>query len=210
MAARGEVMIAFMLMVVASPMAAAMPLADSVRLSTGYDMPLVGIGTWQYNDSRAYDAVYNAVKVGYRPIDTALGYNNQVGVGKAIAQALTDFHLLREDLFIVSKIPGGLNASATEAATSLALQQLFPGDKAGYVDLMLTHFPATWSGGGGKAARQAEWKGLEAFVKGGGARSIGISHYCRKHLDDVLEIATIKPAVNQVQYHGEREREGEG
>ena len=66
---------------------------------------------------------------------------------------------------------------------------------------MLVHFPASWSGVGGKAMRQAQWRAMEAFAKAGKARSIGISHYCRKHLDDVLEIASIAPAVNQVQYH---------
>lgn len=173
---------------------------DTVALSSGFAMPLVGIGTWQYNDTVAEAEVLAALKLGYRHIDTALGYKNQRGVGRAIAAGLQGIAgLKRSDLFVVSKIPGGLNASATATATRLALDQLFPGDKDAYVDLMLTHFPATWSGGGGKAARQTEWKGLEAFVKSGGARSIGVSHFCRRHLDDVLEIAKVMPAVNQVQ-----------
>jgi len=66
---------------------------------------------------------------------------------------------------------------------------------------MLVHFPATWGGVGGKASRQAEWRAMEAFVKAGKARAIGVSHYCKTHLDDILEMSTIKPAVNQVQYH---------
>lgn len=129
-----------------------------------------------------------------------MGYNNQDGVGSAIAKS----GIAREDIFLVSKIPGGFNEADATAALDQSLAQLFPGNADAYVDLMLVHFPATWGGEGGKASRQAEWKALETFAKAGKAKAIGISHYCKKHLDDVLEIATIPPAVNQVQYHGER------
>jgi diketogulonate reductase-like aldo/keto reductase len=66
---------------------------------------------------------------------------------------------------------------------------------------MLVHFPATWGGVGGKALRQEQWKAMEAFQRAGKARAIGVSHYCERHIDDILEIATIKPAVNQVEFH---------
>ena len=66
---------------------------------------------------------------------------------------------------------------------------------------MLAHFPATWGGVGGKAARQSEWKALEDFHKAGKARAIGVSHYCKQHVEDILEIATVPPALNQVEYH---------
>jgi len=173
----------------------------SIQIAPGVEMPLVGIGTWLYNSTVARAAVSEALKMGYTHIDTALGYENQVGVGAAITYALGAGTIARKDLFVVSKIPGGLNSTSTAAALALSLEQLFPGDPGGYVDLMLTHFPATWSGEGGKKVRQEEWRALEAFVRAGKARAIGISHYCRRHLDDILEIATIHPAVNQVQYH---------
>lgn len=170
----------------------------TVTIAPGVHMPMVGIGTWQYNDSVASAAVTEALKLGYTHIDTALGYKNQVGVGKAIAAS----GMGRRELFVVSKIPGGTNETATVANLNLALEELFPGSWTdSYVDLMLVHFPATWGGKGSKAARQAEWRALEAFATAGRAKAIGISHYCRKHLDDILEIATVKPAVNQVQYH---------
>ena len=66
---------------------------------------------------------------------------------------------------------------------------------------MLVHFPATWGGVGGKALRQEQWKAMEAFQRAGKAKAIGVSHYCERHIDDILEIATIKPAVNQVEFH---------
>lgn len=99
----------------------------------------------------------------------------------------------------MSKIPGGLNQSAATEQLELSVSQLFPEAESAYVDLMLIHFPATWGGVGGKAMRQEEWRAMEAFAKAGKARAIGISHYCKRHLNDILEIATIKPAVNQVQ-----------
>ena len=187
-----------MLSLIAVASAAAVP---SITIAPGVEMPLVGLGTWQYNSTVARAAVSQALKLGYTHIDTALGYENQLGVGAAISFALGAGTISRKDLFVVSKIPGGLNTSAAAAALTLSLEQLFPGDPSGYVDLMLVHFPATWSGAGGKALRQQQWYALEAFAKAGKARAIGISHYCRRHLDDVLEIASIPPALNQVQYH---------
>lgn len=151
-------------------------------------MPLVGLGTWQYNSTVAEAAVESAFSLGYRHVDTALGYGNQVGVGAALARAA----LPRGEYFVTSKVPGGLNASATTAALDLALQQL----KLTYVDLMLLHWPAK-----GAAARQEQWRALEAWAKDGKAKAIGISHYCRHHLDSVLAVATVPVALNQVQFH---------
>jgi diketogulonate reductase-like aldo/keto reductase len=157
------------------------------------DMPLVGLGTWQYNASVAEGAVTEALKVGFRHIDTALGYNNQLGVGAALKKS----QLPRNEFFVTSKIPGGLNASATEAALDLSLEQL----GLTYVDLMLVHFPATWTGIGGAASRKEEWLAIEKWAKSGKARAIGVSHYCKSHMEDVLSVATLPIALNQVMYH---------
>lgn len=156
-------------------------------------MPLVGLGTWQYNESYAEQAVTDALAIGFRHVDTALGYNNQVGVGTALKKS----KLQRQEIFVTSKIPGGLNATATEAALELSLQQL----KLSYVDLMLIHFPATWAGAGGAAMRRAEWLALEEWAKKGKARAIGVSHYCKSHIEDILSVATVPIALNQVMYH---------
>ncbi len=186
-----------------SLLACALADVPTVEIAPGVNMPLAGIGTWQYNSSLAESVVSEALSIGYRHIDTALGYKNQDGVGAAISSSIASLGISRSSLFVVSKIPGGLNQSAAAAALELALEQLFPDTDAAdrYVDLMLIHFPATWQGGGGKAMRQTEWRALEAFARKGGARAIGISHYCRRHLDDILEIASIRPALNQVQFH---------
>jgi diketogulonate reductase-like aldo/keto reductase len=154
---------------------------------------MAGIGTWQYNDSVAGKAVLAALGLGYNHIDTAVGYNNQVGIGKAIIASKRD----RKSFFLTSKIPGGLNYTAATAQLNLALTQL----QVDYVDLMLVHFPATWGGKGGKEMRIQEWKALEDFHKAGKAKAIGVSHYCQRHLEDILAIATVPPMINQVQFH---------
>lgn len=156
-------------------------------------MPLVGLGTWQYDNSKAEYAVSTALKLGYRAVDTALVYENHAGVGAALRSS----GLGRDDYFVTSKIPGGLNASATLAAADRCLSEL----KLDYLDLMLIHFPASWEGQGGAALRKEEWLALEKWAKTGKARAIGVSHYCQAHLFDVLSVATVPVALNQVEYH---------
>jgi len=156
-------------------------------------MPLYGIGTWEYNDTKAALAVESAFAMGYRHVDTALIYNNHAGVGKALAKT----GVPREEYFVTTKIPGGLNASATVEALDTCLTQL----GLDYVDLMLIHFPDSFDGHGGAARRKEEWKTMEAWAKAGKARALGVSHYCKHQTQDVLDVATVPVAVNQVQYH---------
>jgi len=157
------------------------------------ELPMTGIGTWQYNDTVAEAAVTLALSLGYTHIDTAIGYNNQLGIAKALKASSRP----RDSYFVTSKIPGGLDYASATKTLEQSLDQL----GIAYTDMMLVHFPATWGGKGGKALRQAGWKALEDFYKAGKTRAIGISHYCEAHIADVLEIATVVPAVNQVQYH---------
>eukprot|EP00439_Symbiodinium_sp_Y106_P071326 s39_g12.t2 len=139
------------------------------------------------------ETVISAFSLGYRHVDTASVYQNQKGVGAALAEMKME----RDEFFVTSKIPGGLNASATAAAADACLEEL--GLK--FVDLMLIHFPADFGKNGSAKERQTEWTALENWAKSGKARAIGVSHYCRRQLDDVLKVATVPVAVNQVQYH---------
>ena len=157
-------------------------------------MPLIGCGTWLYNSTTAEASVSTAFGLGYRHVDTAYGYGNQDGVGAALAKS----GLARSEYFVTSKVPGGLNASDTTAALELSLTQL----GLLHVDLMLLHWPAQAASCGSPAAgRQAQWLALESFAKKGKARAIGISHYCKRHLNDILAVSTLPVALNQVQYH---------
>lgn len=162
-------------------------------LAEKVDLPLFGLGTWMYNASRTQAAVELAFSLGYRHVDTAALYENQIGVGAALKKIA----LPRSEYFVTTKLPGGLNASATEAAAEKCLEDL----GLDYVDMMLIHFPSDLNGTGSPAARQEMWKALEAWAKKGKARALGVSHYCRHHVEDVLKVATVPIAVNQVQYH---------
>jgi diketogulonate reductase-like aldo/keto reductase len=158
-------------------------------------MPLIGAGTWQYNDTIAYQAVCQAFAAGYTFVDTAFGYGNQQGVGRAI---LDCWQGSREDLFVMTKIPGGLDATQVYAAHKQNLLQL----GLDYVDHLMTHFPSDWKQTKAMPElRQEEWLALEKIYYAGEARSIGVSHYCTQHMDDILEVATVTPSVNQVEYH---------
>lgn len=160
-------------------------------------MPLVGAGSWQYNDSTAYDSYCKAFEAGYTFVDTANGYGNEEGVGKAIADC---WKRPREELFVMTKIPGGLDENETLAAHRQNMEWL----GLDYVDHLMTHFPSDWDSLPERAnpeQRQKEWRGLESIYNSGEARSIGVSHYCSQHIDDVLEVATVPITVNQVEYH---------
>lgn len=163
-------------------------------------MPMAGAGTWLYNNTVAEAEIASAIGFGARLIDTANIYGNQVGVKNGIAKS----GVKRSELFISTKVPGGLTMEGTIAAHNENLKELGMDS----VDLVLTHlpcgFPTSPTGAPvncTKAARQATWKGLEALYKAGKTRAIGVSHYCQRHIEDVLEIATVPIAVNQEEWH---------
>ena len=161
------------------------------------ELPLVGAGTWQYNDTIAYQSLCKAFDAGYRLVDTAYGYRNQKGVGMAIKDC---WHGNRKDLFVLTKIPGGLSREEVLAAHQQNLWEL----QLDYVDHVMTHFPSDWDESPDRATsvrRQETWLALEEIYFRGQARSIGVSHYCESHIDDVLDVATIMPSLNQVEYH---------
>jgi len=159
------------------------------------NLPLVGTGTWQYNDTIAYQSTCQAFQAGYTFVDTAFGYGNQKGVGLAIKDC---WQKSREELFVMTKVPGGLTASQLYATHKQNLMEL----GLDYVDHLMTHFPADWKVEyASPARRREEWLALESTYYSGQARSIGVSHYCERHLLDILEVATVMPSINQVEYH---------
>ena len=109
---------------------------DFVILNSGYNMPRLGLGTWTLNDSSAEACVYHALKVGYRLIDTARYYGNEVGVGRGVRRAINDGIATREEIFITSKIMPS-NYNSPDAAIDNSLNAL----GLDYIDLMLIHQP---------------------------------------------------------------------
>ncbi len=163
--------------------------SESVALNSGFNMPRLGLGTWTLDDNTAEDCVYYALKVGYRLIDTARYYGNEVGVGRGIRRAIDDGIASREEIFITSKImPGDYNSPDTAIDNSLKSLNL------DYIDLMLIHQPGYND--------EEVYRALERGVKAGKIRSIGISnYYTPRDFDRIKNIATIVPAVIQNENH---------
>jgi len=167
-------------------------LNSRVKLNNGIEMPIVGLGVFQVEDGQiVIDSVKAAIKNGYRSIDTAAIYGNEEGVGQGIKEAIEENGISREDLFITSKVwNGDLGYQSTIDAFELSLKKI----GLDYLDLYLIHWPVE-----GKYVES--WKALETLYKTGKVRAIGMSNFQIHHLQDVLEIADIKPMVNQVELH---------
>jgi len=167
-------------------------LNSRVKLNNGIEMLVVGLGVFQVEDGQiVIDSVKAAIKNGYRSIDTAAIYGNEEGVGQGIKEAIEENGLSREDLFITSKVwNADLGYQSTLDAFELSLKKL----GLDYLDLYLIHWPVE-----GKYVES--WKALETLYKTGKVKAIGMSNFQIHHLQDVLEIAEIKPMVNQVELH---------
>jgi len=172
------------------------------------EMPMVAAGSWQYNSSEAYDSVKAALQVGFTMVDTALDYNNQDGVGKALTA------VPREKVFLETKVPGclldgsTLNPFECYRDTKKNLETDIKLLNVSYVDLVIIHFPPLPSmivrscGNltGSCEMIRAQWQAMQEFYKAGKARAIGVSNFCPSCFA-CLDFVEVFPMVNQVMYH---------
>ncbi|OWA34573.1 aldo/keto reductase [Saccharibacillus sp. O16] len=167
-------------------------LNDRVQLASGTGMPPLGLGVFQVDDGQELvDAIKQAIKLGYRSIDTASIYGNEAGVGRAIREALTENALRREDLFVTSKVwNADLGYQETLAAYEKSLERLGLDE----LDLYLIHWPVE-----GKYVEA--WKALEELYKTGRVKAIGVSNFHVHHLEHLMSQAEIAPMVNQIEFH---------
>lgn len=161
-------------------------------LHNGVEMPLLGLGVFRVEDGQELiDAVKIAIKNGYRSIDTAAIYGNEVGVGKGIRKGIEDGNTARKDLFITSKVWNSeLGYEETIAAYEESLTKL----GLEYLDLYLIHWPV-------EGKYKAAWKALETLYKEGRVKAIGVSNFQIHHLEELMKDAEINPMINQVEYH---------
>jgi diketogulonate reductase-like aldo/keto reductase len=146
-------------------------------------MPLLGLGTSRL--ASAYEAVRSALELGYRHIDTAAMYGNEAEVGRAVR----DSGVARAEIFVTTKLANG-DHDDVEGAIAASLERL----GLEYIDLYLIHWPMP--------QRVVSWQTLEKLVAGGvPIRSIGVSNFTRRHLDELLLQANITPAANQVEFN---------
>jgi len=163
----------------------------TITLNDGHEIPQLGFGVFQIPPEDTATATAEALKVGYRHIDTAEMYRNERGVGDAIRAS----GLSRDEIFITSKLNNGYHRP-DDARTAFAqtLSQL----GSDYVDLFLIHWPLPRLYDGDFVST---WKTLEEFKQEGRARSIGVSNFQVAHLQRLAEATEITPAVNQIELH---------
>lgn len=160
----------------------------SIKLADGHAIPQVGLGLWQSKDPAQFEAAFEAgLAAGYRLFDCAQEYHNEQLLGNAWRSSGKK----RDELFLTTKISvrnfryRKVLSSFEESLTKL---------QTDYVDLLLLHFPVT-------ILRKKAWQALEEIHKAGGARSIGVSNYTIRHLEELRGYAKTMPVVNQVELH---------
>ncbi|KAH9840557.1 Aldo/keto reductase [Rhodofomes roseus] len=166
-------------------MPVALKLDTTVKLPSGYTVPLLGLGVYQNDD--CVPACLAALKHGYRHIDSARMYRNEDQVGQAVRES----GIPREKVFVTTKIydpDHGYESTLKVVDESL---QRFGFD---YIDLYLIHSPLS-----GKKRRLETWRALLDAQKAGKIRTVGVSNYGIKHLEEIREAGLAQPAVNQIE-----------
>ncbi len=160
----------------------------TVLLNSGYEMPILGLGTYALDHDTCVNSVKTLLKNGGRLIDTAYMYGNEDAVGEGVRQAMAEYGIPREEIFVITKIyPNQFHDP--EAAIDMALEKL----DIGYIDMMLLHHPGTDD--------VKAYKAMEKYVEQGKIRSLGLSNWYVKELTSFLPQVTITPALVQNEIH---------
>lgn len=155
------------------------------KLENGIEVPMVGFGTFKIPNEQASEAVRNAISAGYRHIDTAAIYRNEIGVGKGIKES----HLHRSEIFLTTKC---WNEDQGYRKTLDAFEQSCQRLQTDYIDLYLIHWPKPLNG--------ETYRAMEELYLQGRIKAIGVSNFHQHHFEDLMKTATIKPMVNQIEY----------
>ena len=165
---------------------------EFITLNTGAKMPLEGFGVFQIPDAaQCEQVVYDAIKTGYRLLDTAAAYMNEEAVGKAVKRAIADGLTTREELFITTKV-WVQDAKSEETAYEAVKASLTKLDMS-YVDLILLHQPM--------GDYFAAYRGIEKACRDGLVKAIGVANFYPAVLMNLCENVDVIPAVNQVELH---------
>ncbi len=171
----------------------------SITLNNGVKIPQLGLGTWFIDDDKVADAVKEAVKLGYRHIDTAQAYGNESGVGEGIRNC----GIPREELFVVSKVAA---EHKTYEEAKAGIDETLEKMGLDYLDMMIIHSPQPWvevnqSENRYKEGNRQAWRALEEAYNEGKLKAIGVSNFQIEDLENIMETANVKPMVNQVLCH---------
>ena len=164
-------------------------MVKNITFNDGNSIPQLGYGVWQIEDNGAADAVGTALETGYRHIDTASIYGNEVGVGRGIATSSVP----REDIFLTTKLwNSDQGFEKAIAALDASLEQL----GTDYVDLYLIHWAKPQQG-----TYLESWRALIELKKQGKVRSIGVSNFPQAQLREIIADTGVTPAIHQVELH---------
>jgi diketogulonate reductase-like aldo/keto reductase len=185
------------------------------RSGTDFQMPMIGLGTGfgsRITEETAYNQVRSFLQLGGRRIDSGFSYGNEEAVGRAIR----DSGIPRDQLYIVGKVCNRASNGYEEARSQilLSLQRL----QITYFDILMYHWPGIESGGNSQSTdpscrnqnpalfnprvcRQRVWQAIEEAYRAGQARLLGVSNMLERHLKDVLDVATVRPVINQIEWH---------
>ena len=175
-----------------------MILNKTLTLNNGINIPVLGLGTWMMDDATAEEAVCTALKMGYRHIDTAEAYGNEVGVGKGIKKS----GIQRNEIFLTTKLHAEAKTyEEAKANIEASLKKL----DCGYIDLMIIHAPEPWDsfrdGHHYEEGNLAAWKALSEYYKKGLIKAIGVSNFEIEDIENIINHSDVKPAVNQILTH---------
>ena len=169
---------------------------EYITLNNGVKIPAIGFGTWQVAPGdEAYISCLNALKAGYRHIDTAFAYGNEEGVAKAIKES----GIPRDEVFITTKLPADIKDY--EGAISCFNESL-KNLETDYIDLYLIHAPWPWSdvGSDHTNGNVAVWRAMIEQYNGGKIRAIGVSNFHVKDIKAIIDATRVVPAVNQIRF----------
>ncbi len=176
-----------------------MILSETYKMNNGLEIPKLALGTWFIDDDKAAEAVRQAVKIGYRHIDTAQAYQNERGVGEGVRTC----GISRDKIFVTSKVAA--EHKTYESAAS-SIDETLNKMKLDYINMMIIHSPQPWVEVNQSDNRYFEenrqvWKAMEDAVEAGKVRTIGISNFLENDIDNILLDCKINPAVNQILAH---------
>lgn len=161
----------------------------STKLSNTKLIPQIGVGTWTLKGVEAATNVRLAIEAGFRHIDTAQGYDNEEAVGQGIIDSGID----RKELFLTTKVATNIMREGKDAVRK-SIEESLRKLKTDYLDLLLIHWPV-------KDCVKDTWQVMEEFVLEGKVRSLGVSNFNKRHLDDLLTYAKVCPVINQIEVH---------
>jgi len=172
---------------------------NTLRIGKDGNLPAIGYGTYQMTNEEVETYLFDAFRMGYRHVDTAESYNNELGVGRAIQRAMSELGLKREEIFVTTKLwPGNMHWGQPEKdfeSTITSFQTSLSKLGLEYIDLYLLHtaFPTK--------ARLEQWRALTELRNRGIVKFIGVSNFSQQHIEEISSTKLPLPDANQIELH---------